>query len=336
MAVSEVYIMHIGKDCHNLQKCILTLVCICFIALLTACSSYNDVAESANSIPHETSAPEAATIVQEPPTSEMTESPFLGLRQEAGFDSPENAVREYIEGMKNHDLVRMTNAFAIDTYVQHFDYEASLERFGLTREKTKDSDITLPAPPTAETRLQEIVNSILFQYWVLNATEFGAKDFPDFADETGLAEEMLSHFDQYWENPDTNLLNTGKLIGFIPPEMLIKDEQIRQNILDSGILRGNISEYADIPYDEITDTGVKQTKHTGADKFENLVAVIEFDSNPHLMLVVAYAYGDRWYLESFGGNIGCVLFIPPQLQSVMFRSHFYISDSELEEYLIPA
>jgi len=305
------------------MKELIYLIVLC--VLLSSCTAQPlDIIETAPQKVDNVSPSESAT-------TEMAETPPI-LRQEVGFDSPEDAVWEYLEGLKNHDLNRMTSTFVIDTYVQHYDFESYLKLMGLDRE---GAEILNVAPPTAETRLHEITSSIFYQHWFLHASEFGEIDFLNFANET-IVEEMSSFFIEHWSTtPDISLFSTGTLIGFIPPEMLIVDEQRRQYVLNDQLFRGNIVDYTDMPYDEIT-RGVRQHKHTGADKYENIVAVVEFSGNLHMIFVVALAYGDRWYLESFGGNICHVLFVTPQLFSAFFPIEWFISESELGAIMISA
>ena len=307
-----------------MKKRLISLIVLCI--MLGSCGSQpSDIIEDAT-IKTDYDSPSGSS------KTEIAETPSA-LNQEVGFDSPEDAVWEYLEGLKNHDLNRMISTFAIETYVQHHAFEAMLERYGLDHESAKRLNIT---PPTAETRLHEITSYIIYQLWYLNASEFGKKDFTDFADEAISEEEISSFFSEHWDNnPDISLLNTGTLIGFIPPEMLVEDEQERQIFLSNQFFHGNIVDYTDVPYSELP-TGIRQHKYTGTDEFEDLVAVVEFDDNLLMTFVDACRYGDRWYLESFGGAIGAVVSISAQLKSVFFPTELFISESELKAIMIPA
>ena len=58
-----------------------------------------------------------------------------------GFDSPEDAAKAYLEGLRDLDIPRMMSAFAVESYVENFNFEALLN---MLRVYMTGFDIKLP------------------------------------------------------------------------------------------------------------------------------------------------------------------------------------------------
>jgi hypothetical protein len=91
------------------------------VALLTSCIARRDFVSDNAEHSRQASATES---------TKSSSNTDLSVRDEAdmGFDTPEDAVWEYVDGLKNADLDRMIGAFAIETYIENASLEKSLER----------------------------------------------------------------------------------------------------------------------------------------------------------------------------------------------------------------
>ena len=47
----------------------------------------------------------------------------------SGWNTPEDAVLHYLDGLKEQDLDKMISAYAVESYIDHFDPQAYLERY---------------------------------------------------------------------------------------------------------------------------------------------------------------------------------------------------------------
>ena len=207
----------------------------------------------------------------------------LQTPERASFDSPEDAVIAYLEGLRYSDLDRMIGAFALESYVENYNFEALLNR---VRVYSPALEIRMPnanALVTAmniENRRARIVDGIIFQYILLSDPEFNMT--APHVIEDGQAGEFVSRFNESLNAPT---LNSIEVLGFIPPEALMELYLSEAN--QSNIMR--------------------QAEVLGADQLISRVAVFEMDGNKYLLLVDAVEYSERWYISQLGGNISVLL-----------------------------
>lgn len=95
-----------------------------------------------------------------------------------GSESAEDAARLYLEGIRDSDLSKALSAFAIETYANHFDYQAQIMRIGAYLPASMNIKFPavndLAASLNVETRQNEIINAIVMQQFMFYAPEMDA------------------------------------------------------------------------------------------------------------------------------------------------------------------
>lgn len=208
-----------------------------------------------------------------------------------GFESPEAAVQAYMAGVQDENLEQMLSAFAIETLVEHYDFEAML---GRVRAYTIYSGIKLPNTNplfqslNVETRKNEIVQSIMYQLLSFHMPDL------DFTQPTAFTsddyvEDIARFLEAFESNTRSLALKSLELGDFIAPESLSDVYLIEQN-------QQNMSRIASIQ---------------GADEVKSMVASFTVEGKPYILCCDAVRYGDVWYLLSLGGNIAQLLGMNP-------------------------
>lgn len=228
----------------------------------------------------------------------------------SGFNSPEAAVIAYLEGLRDSDLDRMINAFALEVYIENYDFEAFLNR---VRAYIPMQEVRMPntnefvTAMNIESRRASIIDGITFQYISLSDPDFDVS-LPITIEE-GEAGAFISHLN---DNLDALDLLSLEILGFIPPEALIEIylSEANQNIL------------------------VYQAVVQGVDELVNCVAVFELDGNRYLLTVEVGNFDGQWYLLQLGGNVSALLGIGWQQQGIIPVESIDDLDLDLEALII--
>jgi len=208
----------------------------------------------------------------------------------AGFDTPEAAIRAYLEGLRDSDLDRMISAFAVERSAENLDFEAYVEWLQIyTPEMGMPNVNELVTAMNVETRRAHVVDMITQQYFLLCFPE------RDMA-ETQTVEDASTFTSQFTEALNAPDLQTLELLGFIPPELLDVDERYASE--------GNQEHIALL------------VEIAGADQLESRVAVFELNGNKHLLFVETINYGGEWFVGQFGGGLSRALGFPPFMQGI--------------------
>lgn len=229
-----------------------------------------------------------------------------------GYDTPEKAVTEYLNGLKKMDLEQMINTFVIDTYVDKYDFEDSINRMeiytGLSEIKFPNAT-TLARDLNAESRRANISSSILRQYVKLSSPDFSFYESQILKTK----EEQKKFTDEFTQKLQEVKTDSIKILGFIPPEKLSE-------------------EYG-------TDTNMERmkrlTKICGADEMASRAAVFELGGKAYFMCVDTANYGGKWYLAELGGNLGILLGAELYSGGLIPLSGEDL-DMDWEEWIIPA
>ena len=225
--------------------------------------------------------------------SETGESSFV-----TGFDTPEDAVITYLEGLRDSDLERMLSAFAIESFVENFDFEAMLNRiqaYGPWMEPRMPNVNEFITAMNIEQRRGSIVNAISFQYVALASPEL------DAARPQVMLEEDISDFVvQFRDNLNALDLPSLEILGFIPAETLSEHYLSELN-------QDNIARQAEVQ---------------GADQLESRVAVFELEGDRHFLFVDVVNFNGRWYIAQFGGNIGALVGISADMRGMITPETF--------------
>lgn len=204
-----------------------------------------------------------------------------------GFASPEDAVQAYLTGIQNEDLSQMLSAFAIESFVEHYDLKAMLEQI---RAYTYSMAIKLPNTNeifesiNVEARKGEIVQAIQFQLMSFHMPELDITQPVTFAGDDS-AEAIATFLEAFEANTRTLTIKGLQFDAFIAPETLNElylSEQNQKNL-------------------------AKRAPVYGADEIKSVVASLTVEGKPYVLCCDAIRYGDAWYLLSLGGNISQLL-----------------------------
>lgn len=201
-----------------------------------------------------------------------------------GYDTPEKAAAAYLEGFKKKDLQQMEGAFAIESYVNHYDFDGNLERLGayIYVQEIKLPDVNqLTRDLNIENRRASVANSILQQYVTLASLDFEIVE-PQILKDERAVELFTEGFSKGLKSVETE---TIKLIGFIPPDKL-------SDIYSTDDNQKNLKTLADI---------------CGADKIESSAAVFELSGKPYLLCLDVVNYGGKWFVYRLNGNVGVLM-----------------------------
>ena len=258
---------------------------VMFAVLLPSCGSAPDAEESRDYRPPEPAAP---PVLAEVLDNEAQENNDFEL---PGFDTPEEALTAYLEGLRDSDLDRMLSAFAIEVMAENYDFAAMLERLqvyspSLTFRMPNANDLALAM--NVEARRSEVVHSIIMQQ--LSLTEdFMDDDFVEMFHfsmvRLGGPDDVARFVNQLSSALNALPFQTIEIIRFIAPEDF-----------DDRYLSEHNQEILS-----------RQANMHGADSWESRVVKFMMDGREYILFADVVQYGDRWYLAHFGGNIGALL-----------------------------
>ena len=214
-----------------------------------------------------------------------------GEISQEGFDTPEDAVVHYIEGLRNSDFDQMISAFAIDIYVEHYDFAAKIEMLQMyypTMELIMPNSNEFVTALNVENRRMNVTRSIIQQYIVLSQVGF---------DMAGM--EMVEDPTDFVYQLDGNLtgldFETIEIIGFISPEDVSATYVSPEN-------QSNIETW---------------TAHLGIDERVTVVLVFQIEGEDYILFADVGSYDGRWFILQFGGNLTNLRGLPRELQGTL-------------------
>ncbi len=225
-----------------------------------------------------------------------------------GFDSPQMAVKSYLESLAANDQDKMIGAFAVESYVDHLDFQTRLETTGgyvfmqqeinlpVVNGFTKDLNI--------QSRKKEIQRRFLEQYTALGV--FSEKDMSDLV-QTG----KLNVSSALSEMPKRLNLNSIKVLGYINPEQLSESYGT----------------------DKFQDLRLRRMKIYGSDKAESIAVVFEFNGARYIICTDTLKYNDRWYIQQLGGELSMQLGFDSNYSGIMLVD--YLENPEIDNLILP-
>jgi len=206
-----------------------------------------------------------------------------------GFSTPEDAAKAYLTGLRDQDINAMISAFAIESYVDNYDFEASVERIQTYQ---MYADIFLPNTSDYTVQLNiaarrnQITRLINMQYMLYNTPEELNDGTPvTFSkDDTAAIQDFVAKFEQ-----DTNnyIFEDLEITGTVPPEDLAEaymDERNQQNIAKQAVTFG-----------------------ADADDVVNVAITFEADGQTWVFCPQLVRYDSKWYIQSSQGNLAVLL-----------------------------
>ena len=261
---------------------------LAMVFILSACSG-EKADSSENNIPKEEPSelpvPESATN-EEAQSPEVSSTDNTRIRYEGdGFDTPEDAICYYFDGLRNLDVSQMLGAFAWETMINRFSVEAYLERLG------NYSPTTVPRFLPKNTLLNDAnLEAMRARTITTIYHSIGEYIFPDGYD-YGL--------DVY--NIDSDL-GTEFLQGFRYDKLarLTGMSEVRFYTPDD-VTNGQFSRMS-------KEKWYKQyAKMYCADEMKEMAAVADIGGELLAVLPVMARYGDKWYIASLNSSTASML-----------------------------
>lgn len=205
-----------------------------------------------------------------------------------GFSKPEDAAKAYLKALRDQDMDEMMAAFAVESYVDNFDFEASLDQmdayysfnYGILVPITNDYTRQL----NIAARRDYIAHRISVQFMYFNTPTAFNNDCPVMLED---AKEIKNFIEKYEMEIDNNIFDDLVITGTLAPE------DISDFYLD----------------EQNQDSLAKQAKVYGvdADDFANVAVTFKADGKTWIFCPQLLRYGGKWYLESSEGNLSCLL-----------------------------
>ncbi|MDO4323260.1 MAG: hypothetical protein Q4C61_12105 [Lachnospiraceae bacterium] len=181
-----------------------------------------------------------------------------------GYLTSREAVAAYIEAIKSCNIEKIISTFAVESYVDYFDFDSLIE----TNEKYMPYIMFLPQRDelarkiNIENRRSNIITEIANSYknYALSSDHNYDNSFSYLLTDFGTAENMM---DKIFANDV---------------------EKLYSSILFTG-------EFVDQEYEEY-----ENFEHLGADEISTEVAVIEMGGQRKLLYMHTVRYGDKWYM----------------------------------------
>ena len=213
-----------------------------------------------------------------------------------GFDTPEDAVTCYMNGLKNLDFEQMLGAYAWETLASHYSVEKNIQRL-----KAYIPTVSARIPATNDFLVSATLHSlrsyeIRLIYNSLEAYILG-EDYPD-GKAIPLQEKDVEAFLQKYDNGKLEALTGMSDIIFLTPD------SVTDNKFSLEINQENLK---------------KQTAQYGADEVVNVVAVALISDGTILCMPTVARYGDRWYMVSVNSMTSMILGVDMNHQAFMFR-----------------
>ena len=238
-------------------------------------------------VPALAEAPSALRPRRDEAVEETPQVALAGVRFEGeGYESPEEAVAAYLQAKKNGDAAGMLATFAIETYVENVDAQASLWRV----RAFMPGNSALPLggdhqlQMAAAKRYAELANTLYYQWlalsWPDEYGEFGAQAvmFQDEAEVEAFRAALAA-------NDVAPLLETLELVDFVAPAELIEVYLSPNNLKNLA----------------------QQAAAYGCDELADVVARLSVGGEEWYQCMQCARYGDKWYNIAFSGNAGNLL-----------------------------
>ncbi|MBR5962028.1 MAG: hypothetical protein IKZ98_13680 [Clostridia bacterium] len=206
-----------------------------------------------------------------------------------GFDTPEEALACYMEGLKNLNFEQMMSAFAWETQVEHYDLQVYLERIGAYQptmypRMPSVNDFMFSANVNTVRFMQAVLIYRAVEAYILgdDAPAKAASGLIVFQKDSNDVEEFLKKF----ENGRLEKLTQMTNIRFLSPD------EITDNKFSNEMNAKNF---------------VKQTACYGADETVNLVGVANAGDETLYCWPTICRYGDKWYLVSLSSLTSMII-----------------------------
>ena len=206
-----------------------------------------------------------------------------------GFDSAEDAVLAYLDAFSNADLEAMIATFAIESFVENYDLEAtiiSMRLYNPINQQRFPSSNLFTTDMNAHQRQARVLDGISRQYMTIFVPD--SEDLQDRARQINDTQEIRQLMRDLGNPAYLDSLDTLNFVGFVDPNRLT-------GLFDSEITQQQTERMRD---------------RIGAQQLESIVARVAIDGQIYLFGFDVLLYDGKWYIYSLGGYIGALLGLP--------------------------
>ncbi|NNJ28496.1 hypothetical protein [Lacrimispora defluvii] len=225
-----------------------------------------------------------------------------------GFDTSQMAVSRYLEYLAANEQDKMIGTFAVESYVDHFDFRTRLESSGayifMQQEFNFPAVTDFTRELNIESRKNDIRLNLLEQYTALGV--FSEIDTADL-----VQTEDLNVSSALSELPKRLNLSSIKALGYISPEKMSETY--------------GASEFQDIR--------LRRMKAYGADDIESIAAVFELNGARYIICIDTVKYKDSWYIRELGGELSLLLGIDSRYAGII-RTEF-LENPDIDSLILP-
>ena len=213
-----------------------------------------------------------------------------------GFDTPEDAVTCYLNGLKNQDIEQMLSAFAWETQASHYAVDKSLRSIGVYSQSTavrmpaiNDFMVSANLHSLRALTVRMIYNALEAYILGDDCPNGDAVPMKDDAD----VEVFLKKFD----NGQLEKLTEMSEITFLTPDF------VTNNRFSSEKNKERL---------------ISMTEQYGADELVNVVATALIGKGIILCMPTVARYGDRWYIVSVSSVTSSLLGVDANRQAFIW------------------
>lgn len=225
-----------------------------------------------------------------------------------GFDSSQMAVRKYLEYLTANEQEKMIGTFAVESYVDHFDFRTRLENGGayifMQQEFNFPAVTDFTRDLNIESRKNDIRLNLLEQY-----TTLGVLSEIDTADLVQTEDLDVSF--ALSELPRRLNTSTIKILGYISPEKMSESYGA----------------------DDFQDIKLRSIKAYGADDIESIAAAFELNGARYIICIDTVKYEDRWYIRELGGELSLLLGLDYRYAGILPAD--YLKNSDIDSLISP-
>ena len=225
-----------------------------------------------------------------------------------GFKTPEDAVRCYIEGLKNLDIEQMLSAFAWETQAEHYSLEAVMRRIKSYSPAMRPRIPSLNNFVVSANLLLMRSTQINSIYMSLEAFILG-NDYPGIKSIKFADDKEMEAFLQKYNNGALDLLAKLSNIRFVRPASL-------KNIVSSYSKESN-QKYLN-----------RQNELYRANELVSIVGLADLEGVSNVTLLcspLVARYGKKWYIVSVNSDATMFLKLPLHQQAFCFLDSRFVN-----------
>lgn len=221
-----------------------------------------------------------------PVQAESTPATFEG----PGFASPEEAVTGYLNALREADVDGILQSFAIELYVDNFDFTAQLQRMGVYLRGPYTMDLPASHGYTRNLNVYQRLGTISRMV----KDQFLALFLPDhdFSSSVSLPRDSEKDVADF-----VNLLGDATYLDDLAT-------------LEIGELLRPSSLVAEWDSDRIQELLVERAERYGSSQIFSLAAKVKIAESEQLLFFETARYGDGWYIIELGGLLAILHGVP--------------------------